>query len=70
MRGGAIDHFRQVVIQHKTLIDVYLWKRGGKLYPWSGGVVGIKGTWPGRPGIGIGHRPDTYARSIYPSGRR
>lgn len=55
MRDGAIDAFRQVLTEHKTMIDVELWKRGGKLYPWAGGVIGIKG-YPGRPGIGVGHR--------------
>ena len=55
MKGPAIDRFRRVLETHKTAIDFNLWKGGGKVYPNSGGVIGIKGL-PGRPGIGIGHR--------------
>lgn len=55
MKGEAIEYFRCVLEKHKRLIDVRLWEYGGKLYPHEGGVIGVKG-WPGRPGIGIGHR--------------
>lgn len=38
-------------------IDLEFWRivEGGKVYPYQGLVVGIKGM-PGRPGIGVGHR--------------
>ncbi len=55
MKGAAINEFREILKQGGKLIDCRLWKMGGKLYPWDGGVIGIKG-YPGRPGIGIGHR--------------
>lgn len=55
MKGPAIDRFRKIVTDGGKMIDVRLWKMRGKLYPWDGGVVGIKG-YPGRPGIGVGHR--------------
>lgn len=55
MKGPAIDDFRRVLNEGNTYIDIRLWKRGGKLYPCDGGVIGVKG-WPGRPGIGIGHK--------------
>lgn len=48
-------HFESVLRSHKKMIDVMLWKAGGKIYPQKGGVIGIKG-YPGRPGIGVGHR--------------
>jgi len=40
---------------HEKLIDYKLWKTGGKVYPYSKDVIGIKGL-PGRPGIGVGHK--------------
>lgn len=55
MCDGAIDDFRRVLNEGGKMIDVRLWKRGGKIYPQQGGVIGIKG-YPGRPGIGVGHR--------------
>ena len=55
MKGPAIERFRRVLEVHPEFIDHHLWRGGGRVYPNSGGVVGIKGL-PGRPGIGIGHR--------------
>jgi len=58
MRGAALDTFRRVLHRTPKSIDVELWRNHGtrskKLYPYAGGVVGIKG-YPGRPGIGVGH---------------
>lgn len=55
MKGSAIEDFRRVLDEGPTMIDMRLWKRGGKIYPQQGGVIGLKG-YPGRPGIGMGHR--------------
>lgn len=55
MKGPAIDRFRRVLETHKAAIDCNLWREGGKVYPNSGGVIGVKGL-PGRPGIGVGHK--------------
>lgn len=56
LKGNAIEALRQVCKLHKSSIDVRLWSTyNGKLYPYNKGVVGLKG-YPGRPGIGIGHR--------------
>ena len=52
VRSALID----ICKQHDKMIDVKLWRAcKGKLYPQKGGVVGIKG-YPGRPGIGVGHK--------------
>lgn len=55
MKGRSIDRFREILEEGGTMIDCRLWKMGGKIHPWDGGVIGIKG-YPGRPGIGVGHR--------------
>lgn len=56
LKGAAIDTLRQVCKTSKQSIDVRLWSaHKGKLHPYNRGVVGIKG-YPGRAGIGIGHR--------------
>ena len=55
MKGPAIKRFRRVLEVHPEFIDHHLWRGGGRVYPNSGGVIGIKGL-PGRPGIGVGHR--------------
>jgi len=53
---GVRATFEQICRQNKTMIDIKLWRAcKGKLYAQAGGVVGIKG-YPGRPGIGVGHR--------------
>lgn len=58
MKGDAITKFKRI-LKYKKGIDVQLWreygKRNAKLFPYNGGVVGIKG-YPGRPGIGVGHK--------------
>lgn len=57
MKGPALETFREVLGRHSKGIDMQLWKaHGGCLYrPDPRGVTGYKG-WPGRPGIGVGHR--------------
>jgi len=53
---GVRATFEQICRQNKTMIDVKLWRAcKGRIYPQQCGVIGIKG-YPGRPGIGIGHR--------------
>lgn len=58
MKGSALETFRRVLHRTPKVIDVNLWRnhssKNKKIYPYSGGVIGIKG-YPGRPGIGIGH---------------
>lgn len=58
-KGPALDAFRRACEQGAKGIDIRLWRDfdGSKrLYPpQPRGVVGIKG-YPGRPGIGVGHR--------------
>lgn len=57
MKGKALEDFKKVLSQTRSL-DYKLWQRfkgKKKLYPQNGGVVGIKG-YPGRPGIGVGHK--------------
>ena len=59
MKGPTVDALRRACEQGPTGIDLRLWRdfTGSKrLYrPEPRGVTGIKG-WPGRPGIGVGHR--------------
>lgn len=56
VKGPMIDRLRQIAATKQTRIDMDLWKAGGRLYePNPRGVTGIKG-YPGRPGIGVGHR--------------
>lgn len=59
MRGSAIKTFRRVLERNTKAIDVNLWRNQGtkskKIYPYNGGVIGIKG-YPGRAGIGVGHK--------------
>jgi len=56
LKGAAIAEMKRICAEGGTGIDIRLWRRGGRLYPPTPrGVVGIKG-WPGRPGIGVGHR--------------
>ena len=59
MRGMALSLFRRICAEHKDQLDTLLWQRfdGPKrLYrPEPRGVVGVKG-WPGREGIGVGHK--------------
>lgn len=57
MRGPMIDNMLDLLKTVDDKIDVKLWRKyytEGKLYPWNGLVVGIKGL-PGREGIGVGH---------------
>lgn len=57
--GPAVEVLKEICTDGATGIDIKLWRsfRGSKrLYlPVPRGVTGIKG-WPGRAGIGIGHR--------------
>jgi len=59
LRGNAIDTLHRVLERTPKVIDVNLWRNHNtktkKIYPYNGGVIGIKG-YPGRPGIGVGHR--------------
>lgn len=59
IKGSALDALRRSCEQGPKGIDMRLWKDFDgtkKLYrPEPRGVTGIKG-WPGRPGIGVGHR--------------
>lgn len=55
VKGRAVEWLRQACCSGEKFIDLRLWKNPGKLYPHEGGVIGIKG-YPGRPGIGMGHR--------------
>ena len=52
---GVRAAFEQICRQNKTMIDIKLWRAcKGRLYA-QAGVIGIKG-YPGRPGIGVGHK--------------
>lgn len=57
VRGTALDALRRIVGESRRMIDLTLWREvPGRLYPPEPrGVTGIKG-YPGRPGIGCGHR--------------
>ena len=56
VKGAGINALLKACESGAKFIDVELWKMlPGKLYKFAGGVVGIKG-YPGRPGIGMGHR--------------
>lgn len=59
MKGAALAHFRRICEAGDKFIDLRLWRDfdGAKaLYsPKPRGVTGLKG-WPGRAGIGMGHR--------------
>lgn len=58
LRGGAIDALRWACRSGETFIDKLLWQQHRSKHLFDGHrVVGIKGL-PGRPGIGIGHRPE------------
>lgn len=54
VKGKAIDWLR-AACKGSAPVDIALWQNPGKVYPHSGGVIGLKG-YPGRPGIGIGHK--------------
>jgi hypothetical protein len=58
MKGEVVQKFERI-LNYKKGIDVQLWRecgqKYGRIYPYQGGVVGIKG-YPGRPGIGMGHK--------------
>ena len=54
VKGEAVEALRQAC-RAAGHIDMALWRsRKGKLYPYQGGVLGLKG-YPGRRGIGSGH---------------
>ena len=54
VKGEAVEALRQAC-RSAGHIDMALWRsRKGKLYPYQGGVLGLKG-YPGRRGIGSGH---------------
>lgn len=55
VKGQAVEWLRQACLTGDKFIDIRLWENPGKVYPHNGGVIGIKG-YPGRPGIGVGHR--------------
>lgn len=60
-KGRMIDEARAIAAAETRLIDIKLWSKGlkmgcAKLYPPDPRrVTGVKG-YPGRPGIGVGHR--------------
>jgi len=61
MKGKALEDFKKVLCQ-TTSLDYKLWQKfkgNKKIYPYNGGVIGIKG-YPGRPGIGVGHKKGLY----------
>lgn len=56
VKGFGIEALRKACLTGPKFIDVNLWRSmKGRVYPYQGGVLGVKG-YPGRPGIGIGHR--------------
>lgn len=59
MRASMLPLLAEICQNGPNFIDARLWRRARNRYlgDW-GGVVGLKGL-PGRPGIGMGHRPDT-----------
>lgn len=59
LRGRALDRLRDLCAAGSQRIDMDLWRtfQGPRSLLDSANVVGIKGL-PGRPGIGVGHRPD------------
>jgi len=58
MKGSALHTFKKILSKYQNAIDINLWRYqkcgSKKIYPFSHGVIGIKG-YPGRPGIGMGH---------------
>ena len=56
LKGGAIEHLKQVCLENITNLDVIFWKtwQGSKHLDSTMTAVGIKGL-AGRGGIGIGH---------------
>lgn len=72
-RAGMLPLIRDVCRQGNRFLDMLIWSAAaerGKLYPFhprfnpgpvSGLCIGIKGL-PGRPGIGMGHRPQPPRR--------
>ena len=56
VKGAGITALRKACESGEKFIDMQLWRSvKGFVHPYMGGVVGIKG-YPGRPGIGMGHR--------------
>jgi hypothetical protein len=59
MRAEFLPVLSEICLSRRDLIDQELWYRMcDKMLAPIGGFVGMKGL-PGRPGIGIGHRPDS-----------
>lgn len=59
IRSELLPHLAKVCQDGPDFIDGRLWQMAQRrLLTAIGGVVGIKGL-PGRPGIGVGHRPDS-----------
>lgn len=58
-RAKVLPELCRVCGEGLTFIDVRLWETSGRkvLSPDSGICIGMKGL-PGRPGIGVGHRPE------------
>lgn len=58
LKGPAISALRKLCVPGSKFIDSRLWKsyEGPKIRLDTSNVFGIKGM-PGRPGIGVGHRP-------------
>lgn len=55
VKGCGINALKEACQTKEKFIDIALWRSmSGVVYPYAGGVVGIKG-YPGRAGIGIGH---------------
>lgn len=59
IRAELLPYLAKVCQDGPDFIDGRLWQMAQRRYLGPiGGVVGIKGL-PGRPGIGVGHRPDS-----------
>lgn len=67
-RSRLVARVKELCRGSEPFIDVALWRTGGRLSPGED-VVSIKGM-PGRPGIGIGHRPPPGSGTFDPELRQ
>ncbi len=56
IRREMFTRLRELACRGSLGLDIHLWKASGVLAPETCNVISMKGL-PGRPGIGIGHRP-------------
>lgn len=64
MHRSLLPSLLEILATNESCIDILLWRNAWKayeafLFPTSTHSVGIKGM-PGRPGLGIGHRPGSH----------